>query len=415
MNGVEDKVAMYHHQGCLRCVGWAIACAATWMTAPLSAVVVSTTTGNINPPLDDPGWSHVGRLDGDPGTSAVYLGDSWVITAAHTFLESRGIPRVTLDGADYRGIPGTVVTLKHPGPGGGESDVRMFRIDGKPDLADLVISESTPPVAGEVVMIGVGRQRLDEESFWDSDWNFVDAGDNWRHHGFRTFSPHLKRWGTNRLVNEEGVLRDGDGDIVGEVTVGSRTVISMFTRFDADGTDYEAHAMSGDSGGGVFFQRGGAGGAWELTGLIHATFPFSDQRGGWAVFGNHTAISDLASYRDEIEFRRALVPYSVMGDINLDGLVQGDGTGPWESDDVTAFVDGWLSAQPIADIDSWKKGDLNRDGITNLSDFILLRSALPETAALASLLAGAHVPEPSSLTLTLVALSGWIACRRRRA
>ena len=58
MNGVEDKVAMYHHQGCLRCVGWAIACAATWMTAPLSAVVVSTTTGNINPPLDDPGWSH---------------------------------------------------------------------------------------------------------------------------------------------------------------------------------------------------------------------------------------------------------------------------------------------------------------------------------------------------------------------
>ena len=47
-----------------------------------SAVIIDSGdgTGNTSAPSPDPGWDHVGVAS---GLTAVYLGDGWVLTAAH--------------------------------------------------------------------------------------------------------------------------------------------------------------------------------------------------------------------------------------------------------------------------------------------------------------------------------------------
>jgi hypothetical protein len=102
--------------------------------------------------------------------------------------------------------------------------------------------------------------------------------------------------------------------------------------------------------------------------------------------------------------------YSIMGDVNLDGVVRGDGTGTADVDDLTAFVGGWLAVHPAANIDSWKLGDLNQDAVTDLHDFRMLRNAHPAAVALAPALGVAHsaaIPEPA--TWLLLVISGLVA------
>ena len=142
---------------------------------------------------------------------------------------------------------------------------------------------------------------------------------------------------------------------------------------------------------------------------------------GWL---NQQAVGDINSWKkgdlnqDGITNGSDFLLLRTLGDINLDGSVNGNGLGPWASDDVTAFVDGWMYQQEVGDVNSWKKGDLNFDGITNVSDFFLLRSALNPSGAgaglsLASLVGNAGVPEPSSALLAMVA-AALVALRRNR-
>jgi hypothetical protein len=112
-----------------------------------------------------------------------------------------------------------------------------------------------------------------------------------------------------------------------------------------------------------------------------------------------------------------LADYSIMGDVNLDGVVTGNGTGPAAFDDVTAFVAGWNynNGTGQGTVTSWKHGDLNRDGRTDVADFLKLRSGLNapiSSAVVATLFGSANVPEPSTAMLTLLAAS-LIAGKRR--
>lgn len=103
--------------------------------------------------------------------------------------------------------------------------------------------------------------------------------------------------------------------------------------------------------------------------------------------------------------------FGMMGDLNLDGIV--------DNDDVDAFVGGWGGTQAAAGLDTWRTGDMNQDGATNLADFLLVRGRLsPDFGAqvgLATQLAAgsAVVPEPGSLliatlgALALVTRRGW--------
>jgi hypothetical protein len=222
-----------------------------------------------------------------------------------------------------------------------------------------------------------------------------------------------------------------------------RDIISMMTVYDQQGqpgapaynstnTNLEAQAIEGDSGSSVLFKRGNQ---WELAGIVNATFKYTDQPGSSAVYGNTSMISDLSYYNknfsasDKAQGRFSIkdiieghADYSMMGDVNLDGIVSGNGTGAASVDDVAAFIAGWNYSSPTGkgSITSWKNGDLNRDGRTDVSDFLRLRGALNNqvtSARLASVLGIAVIPEPSTgllviLGVSLVGLG--VRCRRVR-
>jgi hypothetical protein len=138
------------------------------------------------------------------------------------------------------------------------------------------------------------------------------------------------------------------------------------------------------------------------------------------AFTTYTSFADLTYYRNEIfDIMNAHTNYSVMGDVNLDGVVSGNGTGSAATDDVAAFVQGWNWHQATADVESWKRGDLNLDGTTNVADFFLMRGALTSAglsvgvSTLSTLFNPSVVPEPTAVAL-LFAAAGFALTARRR-
>lgn len=100
-------------------------------------------------------------------------------------------------------------------------------------------------------------------------------------------------------------------------------------------------------------------------------------------------------------------------DINGDGTVSGDGTGPIESDDVTAFVSWWLVPNSL---DNPNPADLNLDGIADISDWSILNAANPSmAAAVAAHLNRIAIPEPTTAVLTLLAFCVGPAVATRRS
>ena len=125
---------------------------------------------------------------------------------------------------------------------------------------------------------------------------------------------------------------------------------------------------------------------------------------------------DLATENDFIA-NQNLVP----GDVNGDGVVNGNGSGPAATDDVRFFIDHWLDERRvnnflIGDLTSrTTMGDLNFDGRTSLADWAILRGAHGAGASLdlASLL-GASIPEPTTVMLGGLALFMMGGFYRRR-
>lgn len=95
-------------------------------------------------------------------------------------------------------------------------------------------------------------------------------------------------------------------------------------------------------------------------------------------------------------------------DINGDGVVFGNGTGPYETDDVTAFIFHWMKTAPSI---TPLPADLNIDGSVNLADWGILNLADPTMGqAAVAALHGLEVPEPSAWMLALMAIG--CACRQ---
>lgn len=248
----------------------ALLCLALLVAAPgARAVIVASGDGthNTTAPPDDPGWANLGRRG---SLGAIYLGNGWVLTAAHV-----GAGTVTFDGVAYEPIPGSVTTFE-TAPGE-PADLIAFRLAGAPALPALEIAATPPLIGDEVVMAGWGRNRGAATT-----WNGIG--------GWLWGTGNAKRWGTNQI------------DATGlDVTVGSRTTRSLETSFSdwpppAVTTD-EAQAAVGDSGGALYWSDGGS---WRLAGVIYSVGAFAGQPASTALFGNTTFSVDLSHYRAAI-------------------------------------------------------------------------------------------------------------------
>jgi hypothetical protein len=391
------------------------------------AIINVYTPDNDVPIGEDPAWT-----GGDPGwdsvtvsgTNYTYIGDNWVLAARHT-----GVSTAQFSTGSFAPIPGQDFVVPNPTDWpvtlSTESDLRLFRINGDPGVAAIPLASQPPPVNGQVVFIGQGHGRAASMTNWqvnttDPDnwiWTEVQIGGNY--HGYKSGGADVKRWGTNKISTDEifGTSNDNDADWdrVIEMKGGGgivRDAITLLTVFDrTGGTAQESQAIGGDSGSAMFYKP--AGGEWQLAGVVSAVLTYPNQSSSWGVFGDVTAISDVSAYYDEIySIVNSHREYSVMGDVNLNGSVSGDGTGDPATDDVAAFVAGWMydNGTGAGDIASWQKGDLNLDGKTDVNDFLLMRSVLnmPASGSLDALLGVegvggvSAVPEPATVVLMLI-------------
>ncbi len=87
-------------------------------------------------------------------------------------------------------------------------------------------------------------------------------------------------------------------------------------------------------------------------------------------------------------------PNGLVGDVNQDGVIAGDGKGAVDADDVSAFLAGWLSEGGGGIGDRYARGDLNFDGITNLADWAIL-NRVDQGLGAAAFRRVIGVPEPS--------------------
>jgi hypothetical protein len=241
------------------------------LTSPAAALIIDASDEERyeRPPQKekDPGWAYVSRRG---NTSAVYLGNGWVLGVQHT-----GAGELVLDGVTYPAVPKSGVQLVKPGEEGTTADLILFRVDPAPDLPELPLREEPLHFGTRVTFIGHGQGRGEA-----IEWQGIA--------GFRWKRPAVKRWGMNR-VYASGI----------DVTAPKSTWITRCfqTDFSQHGTPHEAQAALGDSGGAVF-AKGLRG--WELAGLLVSIGGVAKQEPKTALYGNITNAADLSYYRPQI-------------------------------------------------------------------------------------------------------------------
>jgi hypothetical protein len=110
----------------------------------------------------------------------------------------------------------------------------------------------------------------------------------------------------------------------------------------------------------------------------------------------------------------------VPGDVNGDGVVNGTGTGPTATDDVSFFIAHWLNERRVNNIlvgdltSRTTLGDLNFDGITNLLDWSILRGAHGAGASLDLESLYGRVAEPTSIALSVLAAASFCGFARKQ-
>jgi len=364
--------------GACRYAVWAAALLFTIHVDMARAVIVSAGNGagNTSAPADDPGFANVGWRGGG---SAIYLGNQWVLTAAHV-----GPGPTIFQGVAYGAVPNSQVSLVNP-PGVGfttQTDLLLYRVDGLPPLPALEIGTSVPGVGSDVALIGRGRDRLSSLGYWDSAWLPTSAPSTYA--GFAWGVTNTTRWGTNK-IDTINVLQ----------SVSNTSEMSFVMDFDQAGTAFESQGAPGDSGGAVFFKNPSTG-QWSLTGMMFAINNFGSQPWGIAAFGNLTFAADLATYRDQI-YAHVGLP----GDVNFDGLVN--------VFDINVISSEWKTAGPA--------GDANLDGIVNIFDVSLVGMNWTQTSGASSVAEGRasanNAPEPGSIVLLAVGAVTLLLARKR--
>ena len=250
------------------------------------------------------------------------------------------------------------------------------------------------------MIIGHGRAGRANQTQWNVQtvsgnnndiWTEVLSPDDGTYTGYKSVTPDddVKRWGKNQIADEDCLFNNcsNDNDLRGnlQLTLGGGLGAMTSSRWSRNSIASKWRPGERSAGGRRRFWLGRVLQAQRSMGADrHRQCPVlglsvDNQSTANAVYGNYTTFADMSYYRSEIlNIMNANPNYSVMGDINLDGVVTGSTAGGVPTGDIAAFVAGWGydNGTGVGTVTSWKNGDLNRDGKTDVADFVLLRTAL---------------------------------------
>jgi Trypsin len=188
------------------------------------------------------GWNYVGNVD---GASGVYLGNNWVITAAHV-----GAGSFSLDGTSYNMVAGSAVGISDTN---GTADVTLFRVSQGPALPSLNIPISEPnSFTGSqdgdfVAMIGFGGGA--GETWGLNEVTAADYLTNVESYETKDFLTYYESYNFGQAsINNEAVLTGGDsggGDFIFDAASGQWTLagvneaVNSDTSYMVELSDYE--------------------------------------------------------------------------------------------------------------------------------------------------------------------------------
>jgi hypothetical protein len=244
-------------------------------TAPTGSNISNWQTGWTQPDVQPTGytsttgWNYVGMINGATSgpASGTYLGNGWVITAAHV-----GAASFVLNGTSYPVVPnsaqgitatGTTTTGTLTAP----VDITLFQVSPAPALPALPFRSSDPvALSSRVVMIGFGDGAQKTNETWG--YNLVTS--------INSYPTQLSGgpWVSNDFISLEGADSHGQNNY---------------------GNVYEV--QSGDSGGADFIYNHTTK-QWELAGINEGTVTATYSNGATQ---NGSCFVQLDTYLGQIE------------------------------------------------------------------------------------------------------------------
>lgn len=265
------------------------ACAGLMVPSVAPAIIIADNGAQAdNPaankvrPASDPGWDNVGwRGFGTApadGATAIYLGNRYVLSAAHV-----GVGPVTFftddpAGGTTFGVDGSFAPFRPTNPGiGGLSDLVLYRLASDPGIAPLNIAAASPAATTPVRIIGTGVTR---GSVTQPNTVIPPNG------GYFWSGVRDKVFGDDTVSTPTAPTADGSG---GQ---------SLQFRTTFDPAAGQTMAADKDSGSAAFVFNTALN-RWELAGVTSVIFTFNGQPGGTAGFGNQIGLIDVSVYRSQ--------------------------------------------------------------------------------------------------------------------
>lgn len=177
-------------------------------------------------------WDNVVEIRSNTGIagSGVYLGNRYVLTAAHV----GPTEVVRINATDFTLEPAAPIQI-------GTADMKLLRLAADPGLGFIQLNTSAALNSGSAFLVGYGVGRSSGSITGSSP---VLWGDD---------TTAIKRWGTNSI---DGSLPDVDS--------GAYVSNLLYTQFNTNGGSNEAALTLYDSGSALFRQTGSG---WFLVGL----------------------------------------------------------------------------------------------------------------------------------------------------
>ena len=320
-------------------------------TATSFAIVDANSTTNTSDPGGGVPWANVGSVNGGSGT---YLGNGWVLTAAHV-----GAGPIAFDSGAFQ-PDGRVIRLSNPDTS--LADILLYHLILTPGLTGSVVSSSTPAIGSLVDLVGYGRIRGSAEQSFSTEYG-PKSGFYWSPNGTKSYGRNLIQTG---------------------VTTRTLLGVGSFRGFILDFTPPDAQVATGDSGGAVFYKNSAT---WELAGMIEALASFVYPLPA-SVYGDESWIMDLPTYKSQID---ALVSSTAGG-------------ASWTGANGSTWADANWSSSPVPGAaNNVHTATFNSAGggqtTINLGAGVTLNTVLFETATAAAYTIGSGAVGSQTLTL----------------